>query len=77
MSQRICKGIEEPFGRIKTVAGQAITTFAGVTRLGFALTFAAAANNLVRLPSFWRLRHEQMEGSSAGRPLVFRRGYYS
>jgi transposase len=50
MSQRIRKRIEEAFGWIKTVAGQAKTRFRGTGRVGLALTFAAAAYNLVRLP---------------------------
>jgi transposase len=50
MSQRIRKRIEEAFGWIKTVAGQAKTRFRGTSRVGLALTFAAAAYNLVRLP---------------------------
>jgi transposase len=50
ISQRIRKRIEEAFGWIKTVAGQAKTKFRGVGRVGFAFTFAAAAYNLVRLP---------------------------
>jgi transposase len=50
VSQRICKRIEEAFGWIKTVAGQAKTRFRGVERVELALTFAAAAYNLVRLP---------------------------
>ena len=49
-SQRIRKRIEEAFGWIKTVAGQAKTKFRGIERVGFAFTFAAAAYNLVRLP---------------------------
>ena len=49
-SQRIRKRIEEAFGWIKTVAGQAKTRFRGVERVGFAFTFAAAAYDLVRLP---------------------------
>jgi len=50
VSQRIRKRIEEAFGWIKTVAGQEKTRFRGVSRVGFAFTFAAAAYNLVRLP---------------------------
>ncbi len=50
MSQRARKRIEEAFGWIKTVAGQGKTPFRGVERVGLALTFAAAAYNLVRLP---------------------------
>jgi IS5 family transposase len=50
VSQRIRKRIEEAFGWIKTVAGQAKTRFRGVERVGLAFTFAAAASNLVCLP---------------------------
>jgi IS5 family transposase len=50
LSQRIRKRIEEAFGWIKTVAGQAKTRFRGVERVGLAFTFAAAAYNLVCLP---------------------------
>ena len=50
ISQRIRKRIEEAFGWMKTVGGQAKTKFRGVERVGFAFTFAAAAYNLVRLP---------------------------
>jgi transposase len=50
VSQRIRKRIEEAFGWIKTVAGQAKTRFRGVERVELAFTFAAAAYNLVRLP---------------------------
>ena len=49
-SQRIRKRIEEAFGWMKTVAGQAKTRFRGLDRVGFAFTFAAASFNLVRLP---------------------------
>jgi transposase len=50
VSQRIRKRIEEAFGWMKTVGGQAKTKFRGVERVGFAFTFSAAAYNLVRLP---------------------------
>jgi IS5 family transposase len=50
VSQRIRKRIEEAFGWIKPVAGQAKTRFRGVDRVELAFTFAAAAYNLVRLP---------------------------
>jgi len=46
----IRKRIEEAFGWIKTVAGQAKTRFRGLERVGFAFTFAAASYNLLRLP---------------------------
>jgi hypothetical protein len=46
----IGKRIEESFGWIKTVAGQAKTRFRGLERVGWAFTFCAAAYNLVRLP---------------------------
>ena len=49
-SQRIRKRIEEAFGWIKTVAGQARTKFRGRERVGWAFAFAAAAYNLARLP---------------------------
>lgn len=50
VSLRIRKRIEETFGWIKTVAGQAKTKFRGLDRVGWAFTFSAAAYNLVRLP---------------------------
>jgi len=50
-SQRIRKGIEKAFGWIKTVvAGQEKTRFRGRDRGAWGF-FAAAAYNLVRLPS--------------------------
>jgi transposase len=49
-SQRIRKRIEEAFGWIKTVAGQAKARFCGLERVGLAFTFAATAYNLVCLP---------------------------
>ena len=50
VSQRIRTRIEEAFGWMKTVGGQAKTKFRGTERVGFAFTFTAAAYNLVRLP---------------------------
>jgi hypothetical protein len=50
VSQRIRKRIEEAFGWIKTIAKQEKSRFRGGDRVGWAFTFAAAANNLVRLP---------------------------
>ena len=50
LSLRIRKRIEESFGWIKTIAGQAKTRFRGLDRVGWAFTFSAAAYNLVRLP---------------------------
>ena len=50
VSQCIRKRIEEAFGWMKTVGGQAKTKFRGLERVGFAFTFAAASYNLVRLP---------------------------
>ena len=50
VSQRIRKRIEEVFGWVKTVAGQARTKFRGRERVGWAFAFAAAAHNLARLP---------------------------
>ena len=49
-SQRARKRIEEAFGWIKTIAGQAKTSFRGTARVGWAFTLAAAAYNLIRLP---------------------------
>jgi transposase len=49
-SQRIRKRIEEAFGWMKTVGGQAKPRLRGLKRVGFAFTFAAACYNLVRLP---------------------------
>ena len=50
VSQRRRKLIEEAFGWIKTVAGQAKTRFRGLARVGWSFTCAAAAYNLIRLP---------------------------
>jgi transposase len=50
VSQRVRKRIEEAFGWVKTVAGQARTKFRGRDRVGWAFAFAAAAYNLARLP---------------------------
>jgi hypothetical protein len=49
-SQRARKRIEEAFGWIKTIAGQAKTSFRGTARVGWAFALAAAAYNLIRLP---------------------------
>src|SRR5215207_6096226 len=49
-SQRIRKRIEEAFGWIKTIAGQARTKLRGLARVRWSFTLAAAAYNLVRLP---------------------------
>ena len=49
-SQRRRKLIEEAFGWIKTVAGQAKTSFKGLERVGWSFQLAAAAYNLIRLP---------------------------
>jgi len=50
LSQRIRKRIEEAFGWIKTVAGQARTKFRGRGRVRWAFTFALVGYNLARLP---------------------------
>lgn len=50
VSLRIRKRIEEAFGWIKTIGGQRKTSFRGIDRVGWAFTFCAAADNLVRLP---------------------------
>jgi hypothetical protein len=44
------RGIEEAFGWIKTIAGQARTRLRGLERVRSAFTLAAAAYNLIRLP---------------------------
>ena len=45
------KQIEEALSAwIKTVAGQAKTSFRGTARVGWTFTLAAAACNLIRLP---------------------------
>jgi hypothetical protein len=49
-SQRVRKRIEEAFGWIKTIAGQARTRLRGVERVRWSFTLAAAAYNLIRLP---------------------------
>jgi transposase len=49
-SQRRRKLVEEAFGWIKTVAGQAKTRFRGLERVGWSFSLAAAACNLIRLP---------------------------
>ena len=56
ISQQIRKRIEEAFGWIKTIAGQKKTRFRGRDRVGWAFTFAAAADNLVRLPKLMAAR---------------------
>ena len=48
VSQRIRERIEEVFGWVKTVAGNARTKFRN--RVGWAFAFAASAYNLARLP---------------------------
>jgi transposase len=53
-SQRARKRIEEAFAWIKTIAGQAKTSFRGTARVGWAFTLAAAAYNLIRLPKLLR-----------------------
>ncbi len=49
-SQRARKRIEEAFGWIKTIAGQARTRLRGLERVRWSFTLAAAAYNLIRLP---------------------------
>ncbi len=49
-SQRIRKRIEEAFGWMKSVGGMRRPMLRGLSRMGFAFTFTAAAYNLVRLP---------------------------
>jgi transposase len=49
-SQRARRRIEEAFGWIKTIAGQARTRLRGLERVRWSFTLAAAAYNLIRLP---------------------------
>jgi Transposase DDE domain len=49
-SQQARKRIEEAFGWIKTIAGQARTRLRGLERVRWSFTLAAAADNLIRLP---------------------------
>jgi transposase len=49
-SQRARKRIEEAFGWLKTIAGQARTRLRGLERVRWSFTLAAAAYNLIRLP---------------------------
>ncbi|HUU11810.1 MAG TPA: transposase, partial [Phycisphaerae bacterium] len=49
LSQRIRKRVEEIFGWLKTVAGQARTRFVGRWKIRQAFTMAAAAYNLLRM----------------------------
>ncbi len=48
-SQRHRKRVEEIFGWVKTVTGQAKTRFRGVCRVAASFTLAVAAYNLIRL----------------------------
>ena len=48
-SYAVSQRIEEVFGGVKTVAGQARTKLQGRERVGWAFTFATAAYNLARL----------------------------
>ena len=50
MSQRIREQIEKGFGWIKEVALQRRARHRGKARIGWQLTLAAAACNLIRLP---------------------------
>ena len=49
LSQRIRKRVEEIFGWLKTVAGQARTRFVGRWKIRQSFTMAAAAYNLLRM----------------------------
>lgn len=50
LSQRHRKRIEEVFGWVKTIAGQAKTRFRGRRRVEASFTLASGAYNLIRLP---------------------------
>jgi len=66
VSQRCRKRIEEIFGWIKSSAGLAKVKLRGRGRVDAVFVLALAAYNLIRLPSFWRRRHER-PGQMAGR----------
>lgn len=55
LSQRKRKRIEEVFGWLKTVAGLRKTRHKGLARVGWMLTFASAAYNLVRMRNLMSL----------------------
>lgn len=55
-SQRVRKKIEEAFGWMKTIGGQAQTKVRGADRVGFGFVFSAAAYNLIRLPKLIEAR---------------------
>jgi hypothetical protein len=50
VSLRICKRIEQAFGRAKTVAGLRKARHRGLPKIDRQFTFAMAACNLIRLP---------------------------
>lgn len=50
VSQRIRRRIEEAFGWMKMIGGQAQTKVRGEAHVGFGFVFSAAAYNLIRLP---------------------------
>lgn len=56
VSQRIRKKIEEAFGWMKMIGGQAQTKVRGEARVGFGFVFSAAAYNLIRLPKLIEAR---------------------
>ncbi len=50
ISQRVGKRIEEGLGWMTSVAGMRETKFRGLKKVGWALTFCAAAYNIIRIP---------------------------
>ena len=62
-SQLVRKRIEEAFGWIKTVAGLRKTKLRGLPKVDWAFTFAAVADNLVRVPKL-------VAAASAARPIA-------
>lgn len=73
VSQRIRKCIEVPFGWTKTIARLAKTKFKSTRRAGFQVTFAMAADNLIRRPRLLAgsvmVRHTRLQpGMSSANP---------
>ena len=64
LSQRTRKRVEEIFGWLKTVGGMRKTRFRGKARVGWMLTWALAAYNLVRLRNLLREAEGEGEVSS-------------
>ena len=73
-SVELLKRIEEAFGWVKTVAGQAKTKYRGRERVGRPFTFAVGTYNLMRLQKLMAAPHESAAELQTRRPLADRRG---